>query len=222
MNTPTSETCSSTTPAAASNNGRSKPRGNGKRARRGPQPSTLGKQTSAEANRRAAVILEVLAGVRLPSEAAQALGISVTHYYILERKALQGLLASCERQPKGRRAPPVEKQLARLERELAQAQRECQRQAALVRATQRAVGLPAVASSAPPAKSSTRKRKDGASSGKRRRRRRRPTVRALRAAEALAKNSSLSAQGESLQQAVEDDASSARKPPADRSGGTES
>lgn len=220
MNTPASQTSSPTAPAAASNNGPSKPRGNGKRARRGPQPSTLGKQTTAEANRRAAVILEVLAGVRLPSEAAQALGISVNHYYILERKALEGLLASCERQPTGRRTPSAEKQLARLERELAQAQRECQRQAALVRATQRAVGLPATPSSEPPAKSSRRRRKDAASATKRRRRRR-PTVRALRAAEALAKNSSLSTEGESLQPSVQDKSSAARKPSTDRSGGTE-
>jgi hypothetical protein len=47
----------------------------------------LGNQSSAQANRRAALILEVLAGVRLPSEAAQALGVSVTHYYLMERGA---------------------------------------------------------------------------------------------------------------------------------------
>jgi hypothetical protein len=48
---------------------------------------------SVEAHRRAAVILEVLAGVRGPSEAATALGVTVSHYYVLERKALAGLVA---------------------------------------------------------------------------------------------------------------------------------
>ena len=57
------------------------------RAKRGRAASTLGNQSSAQANRRAALILEVLAGVRLPSEAAQALGVSVTHYYLMERGA---------------------------------------------------------------------------------------------------------------------------------------
>jgi hypothetical protein len=131
-----------------------------------------------------AAILEVLGGFRTPSEAAAALGISVSRYYLLERKALAGLLASCEPQPKGPREPSAEKKLAALERELATCRRECLRQAALVRATQRAVGLPAVPSRT--------KQKSGKTQGKAipSKRRRRPTVRALRAAETLRRNSS--------------------------------
>lgn len=216
MNTPASQTPASS--ATRSSSRASKSASNGKPAKRGGKPSTLGKTSSAEANRRAAVILEVLAGVRLPSEAAQALGVSVTHYYLLERKAMEGLLSACEPQPKGRGLPSAEKQLARLERELEQCRRESQRQAALVRATQRAVGLPAVASATPVAKSAGTK-KEGSSAGKRRRRRR-PTVRALRAAEALEKNSSLSADHDSLQQLVDETANSTGKAPTDRSGGT--
>ena len=170
----------------------------GKRPKRGCLESTLGKKTSVETNRRAAVILEVLAGLRLPSEAAQALDISVTHYYVLERKALEGLLAACEPQPKGPPGPSAEQQVERLTRELEQCQRECQRQAALVRATQRAVGLPAAASQEAPKKGSSRRK--GGNSGGKRRRRRRPTVRALRATAALAKNSSLSKGQNELQQ----------------------
>src|SRR6185437_11206452 len=43
---------------------------------------------SVQARRQAAAILEVLAGVRRPSEAAQALETSLPRYYLLERRAL--------------------------------------------------------------------------------------------------------------------------------------
>jgi hypothetical protein len=52
------------------------------------QPKTggvdLGRDTSREAKRVAAAILEVLAGARTPSEAATALAMSVPHYYQVE------------------------------------------------------------------------------------------------------------------------------------------
>ena len=180
---------------------------------------------TSEANRQAIIILEVLAGVRLPSEAAQLLGVSVTHYYLLERKALEAMLAGCQPQAKGRSTPSAHKQLARLERELAQCRHQCQRQAALVRATQRAVGLPPAAAASTPSKDAASKKKAGTSSGKRRRRRR-PTVRALRAAEALQKNSALSNSPQQVQ--PPGDANSALTPKSgvagsaaqDRSGGT--
>jgi hypothetical protein len=169
----------------------------------GRRASTLGTKTSAEANRRAAVILTVLAGERLPSEAAEVLGISVTHYYILERKALQGLLGACERKPQGPPGPTAEQQIVQLERQLEQARRQCQRQAALVRSTQRALGLPAT-SGGPPGKAKSKSKSSGDDNGKsagRKRRRRQPTVRALRAAETLARNSPLSNSTDELQQA---------------------
>lgn len=140
----------------------------------------LGQQASAEANRRAAGILEALAGVRSAPEVAAALGLSLPYYYLLERKALDGLVRACEAQPKGPPGPSAEEQLARVERELVQARRECQRLTALVRVTQRAVGL------APPAAGKDAKPGAGGPS----RRRRRPVARALRAADTLRKNSS--------------------------------
>jgi len=143
---------------------------------------------SEEASRRAAAILEVLAGVRGPSEAAAALRISVNHYYLLERKALAGLVSACEPQPKGPRGPGIEQQLARLERELDECRRECLRQAALVRATQRAVGLPLSPPAQPQGKVGKRKGPGHAKGAAARRRR--PTVRALRAAHTLRQNSS--------------------------------
>jgi hypothetical protein len=142
--------------------------------------SCLGQGRSAEACRRAAAVLEVLAGERTPQQAAAVLSMSVNYFYLLERKALQGLLRGCEPQAKGPPPPSAERKLAALECELARCRRECQRQAALVRATQRAVGLPA--SPAPEAP------KTGGKTGPRRRRRR-ATVRALRAAQIVRKNS---------------------------------
>ena len=159
------------------------------RSTKGPRTASghgsLGRDGSVEGHRRAAVILEVLGGLRTPSEAADVLKVSVTHYYVLERKALRGLVAACEPQPKGPRAPSAQQQLAALTRELAQCQRECMRQAALVRATQRAVGLPAATCAK--AKRAAQKSKAGVGTKPRRRK---PTVRALRAVEALRKNSS--------------------------------
>jgi hypothetical protein len=141
------------------------------------RPPRSSPSASSTAQRRAAVILEVLGGVRTVPEAARTLGICTNHYYLLERKALAGLVAACEPQAKGKRPDP-EKQLASIRQALERSERECQRQAALVRATQRALNLPAP----PPdrASSATARRKDGKP-----RRNRKKSVRALRAAENL-------------------------------------
>jgi hypothetical protein len=139
----------------------------------------VGQASSGEANRRAAAILEVLAGERTPSEAAQTLGVSLPHFYLLERKALEGLVRACEVQPKGPPPPSAAEKLALVEQQLAAAQREAQRLAALVRVTQRAVGLPAR-----PDKADV---KPAGGVGKRSRRRK-PSVRALRAAQTVRKN----------------------------------
>jgi hypothetical protein len=120
---------------------------------------------SREAKRLAAAILEVLAGLRTPGQAAEATGVSVPRYYQLEAQALTGLVRGCERQPKGRRretnaAAALAKENDRLKRELG-------RQQTLVRLAQRSVGL---SPPAPPTKG---------------RRKRKPTTRALVAARRL-------------------------------------
>ena len=155
-----------------------------------PTAGSLGQGVSALASQRAAAILEVLAGERTPQQAATVLSMSLPYFYILERKALEGLLKACEPQPKGPPPPGLERKLEALELELARCRRECQRQEALVRATQRTVGLP---TSSPP----TPKDKAGNKSGARRRRR--PAVRALRAAGTLRQNSSGSSSPVELQ-----------------------
>jgi hypothetical protein len=138
---------------------------------RGRQPGPgkdLGEGASAEARKRTTAILEVLAGTRTPTAAAEALGVSLPRYYLLEIQALQGMLVACEPRSMGR-GPSAESALAALRRECEQLQRECARQQALVRAAQRTIGLP------PPAPV-TKPERNG-----KKRRRRRPTARALRA-----------------------------------------
>ncbi len=127
---------------------------------------------SRDANRVAAAILEVLAGVRTPTDAAQALVISVPRYYQLEQRALEGLIEACEPRRKGR-MQTSESRVTALEKEVQRWQQESARQQALVRAAQRTIGL-----AAPAAKSVAK------TPGKKTCQRR-PTVRALRAAKVL-------------------------------------
>src|SRR5262245_43688431 len=153
-----------------------------KPSRRGKRPGTAPtpkEGASAKARRQAAAILEVLAGVRRPSEAAQVLGTSLPRYYQLEQRALAGLVAACEPAPRGPRQD-LQRQLARLEREKQRLARECDRQHALVRVAQRSLGLTLLAVK-------PGKEQEAASDGtpSKRRRNRQPSVRALKAARAL-------------------------------------
>lgn len=137
----------------------------GRKARPG-QPRIEG--GSREARLRAAVILDVLAGLCSPAEAARAVGVSLPRYYTLESRLLGQLVSACEDQPRGKRAGP-EKRIAELEREVERLRRECARKQALVRAVQRTMGINL------PEKRPLDKRK----------RPRRPTIRALKAAAVL-------------------------------------
>jgi hypothetical protein len=146
----------------------------------------LGQDHSREAQRWAAVILEVLAGGRTPTQAAQALSVSVPRYYQLETRALRGLVAGCESRPKGPRRS-ADRELAALRLQHERLQRELQRQQTLVRLAQRSLGLtPPPAPSAKPA------------AGKKRRRR--PTVRALSAAAHLQQQSEATSKEAALEE----------------------
>jgi hypothetical protein len=127
--------------------------------------------TSREAKRLAAVVLDVLAGSRTPPQAAEALGVSLPRYYQLEARALGGLVSACEGRPRGRR-PDLEAELAAVRKELERVKRELARSQSLVRLTQRTVGV----APPPPAKPGKRKRK--------------PVVRAMRRAEQLHRETS--------------------------------
>jgi hypothetical protein len=123
---------------------------------------------SREAKRLAAVLLDVLTGSRTPPQAAAALGISLPRYYQLEERGFRGLVAACEVRPRGRQTN-IETQLHTLTKQYERLKRELVRQQALVRLTQRTVGV------APPAPAKE--------TGKRRKTK--PRVRALRRAERL-------------------------------------
>jgi len=190
------ETTASHGGATAPRDGRAKPRPSAQspepagshgrcKNRKPPSYAELGRDAPSSAQRRAAAILEVLAGEQSAAEAARALGVSPMHYYLLERRALEALVAACVPRPKGPPGPRPEQELVRLRRQLQRSQRECQRQTALVRATQRALGF-SVAAREKPQKSKAKPQSDGPQ----RPRRRRATVRALRAAQSLRQNSS--------------------------------
>lgn len=144
--------------------------------RRG-RPAEPREPISREAQRFAAGILEVLAGVRTPTDAATAMGISVPRYYLWEQRALEALVAAC--QPRGAgKIVSSRCQILALEKEVGRLKQECARQHALVRAAQRTIGL------APPPAAKPATKAGGEAAGKRTRKRR-PAVRALKAAATL-------------------------------------
>ena len=126
---------------------------------------------AVEGRRRAAAVLEVLGGAKSPAEAAEALGITLATYYVLEGRALEGLIASCEPRARGRTAAPG-KTLVSLRRENDRLRQDLSRTQALARAVQRAAGV------SPDKETITVRRS-----------RRRPRARALRAAKTLATSS---------------------------------
>lgn len=100
-----------------------------------------GIEASAEARKYSCAILEVMGGLRGPREAAEALGVSLPRYYILEARALEGLVKALEPREKGRREPGAEARLAELTRERDRLKAELDRARALARMAQKAAGL---------------------------------------------------------------------------------
>jgi len=123
--------------------------------------------SSKEAKRLTAMILDVMAGVRTPQQAADALAMSLPRYYQVEARALQALLEACEPRPKGRQANPL-REIAQIKRENGRLRRDLGQQQSLVRMAQRAIGLN------PPAPPKAAAKTPG-----KRTRRRKPVVRAL-------------------------------------------
>ncbi len=118
------------------------------RARRSRAPSAAhGTRTgpravvaSDVARKTASLILEALTGVRTTQEAADALGVALPRYYVLETRALSGLVGALEPRSRGRQRGAAEHVLA-LEADVARLERELRRFQALQRASQRALGL---------------------------------------------------------------------------------
>jgi len=119
-----------------------------------------------ETKRRAAAVLEVLGGLRTPGEAAEILGLSLPRYYHLEARSLDAMISACAVGRPGRTADGYS--LRSLQRENERLRLELTRSQALLRATQRAAGIP----------EEERPRRDTE-------KKRRPQARALRVARAL-------------------------------------
>ena len=149
--------------------------------------------TLSQAQRFAATILEVLGGLRSPPEAAEALAVSLPRYYQLEARALEGLVAALAPRPQGKQ-PSLQNRIATLEKQLEVARRQCARQEALVRVTQRTLGLVTTAKASEPPRDARGRKK------------RRPSVRALKAARTLHTQSetknTVQTEAASLQQAA--------------------
>jgi hypothetical protein len=121
---------------------------------------------SEGARKWAATILQVLAGEWTPGEGALALGVSMARYYAVELRAIRGLVRGCEPRM-GKRSRRPEHELMEMKKHIGRLERDCARKQALLRASQRTVGIQ------PPAAKAKGKR------------RRRPAVRALKMAAVL-------------------------------------
>lgn len=124
-------------------------------------------QAGERARRLAALVLDVLGGNRSPGEAAQAMGLSVARYYVLEQRAVHGLVTACAAPPTRGPGTDPQRQVQRLEAENRRLTQALARQQAIVRSTQRALGL-------------TQPRPPQPAPGGKAKRKRRPMVRALR------------------------------------------
>jgi hypothetical protein len=146
-----------------------------KRPPKPPDPATEDPRIIAErAKLTAAVVLDVLAGNRSPGDAASALGLSVARYYVIEEQAINGLIAGCSPRQRGRQPDPG-KEIARMTTENQRLTQALLRQQALVRTSQRSLGV-ALPTKATPAATTP----PGRGKGKRQ-----PKVRALRAVKRL-------------------------------------
>lgn len=140
-----------------------------------PDPVEADPRAVAErAKLTAAVVLDVLAGNRSPGDAASALGLSVARYYVIEEQAINGLIAGCSPRQRGRQPDPG-KEIARITAENQRLTQALLRQQALVRTSQRSLGVTLPTKQTPATPGPT-----GRGKGKRQ-----PKVRALRAVKRL-------------------------------------
>lgn len=136
-----------------------------------PPPEAM---ASSQARRIAAVLLEVLAGLRATGSAAKELGITPMRFYQIEERAIGGLIAACEPRPSG--LPPERRdalELANLREQVRKQAQELNQTRSVLRTTRRQLG---VATAPEPIAVKPGTRKDGKPT---KAKVRRPTVRAL-------------------------------------------
>ena len=139
---------------------------------------------SDAARRTASLILEALSGIRTTQGAADALGVALPRYYVLETRALAGLVGALEPRSRGRQRGSAE-QIAALEGEVQRLERELRRFQALQRASQRALGLVGGATAQRGPRSTTRDTKAPSGAPPKRKRRPNRATRAERVAKGL-------------------------------------
>ena len=116
-----------------------------------PKVGTKALAGSEQARKAAAIVLESVCGLCSVEDASARLGVAVPRYYVLETRALQGLIEALEPRARGRQQTD-ESKLAALTRDHARLERDVRRYQALHRAATRAIGL-----APPPEKSSEAK-----------------------------------------------------------------
>jgi len=138
-----------------------------------PTMGVLTGEGTEDARKKAALILEVLAGVKRPSDASQVLGATLQAYYAWEAKALQAFVKALEPHGRGPRRRP-DTVIAELAREKKRLEQELARKGSFIRMAERAMGFGPLGRPKPDLQ------KNG-------RRKRRPDVRAVRAVALLRK-----------------------------------
>ena len=99
-----------------------------------------GLKGSRAARKAVAAILEALSGEIGTSEAAELLGVSLSRYYQLEARALQGMLGALEPKKRGIQKTP-EREILGLKAEKRLLEKELRRHQSLLRAANRSLGL---------------------------------------------------------------------------------
>jgi len=113
---------------------------------------------SKQAKRAMVAILEALAGTCGTTEAAERLSISLSRYYQLETRALQGMMAALEPRPRGRKKTPND-EIRALKAEIRVFERELRQARSLLRAASRSVGIKPLAKRAASKKKGARRRR---------------------------------------------------------------
>ncbi len=109
-----------------------------KRTKKKTGPETL--RGSRHARKTVAAILEALSGEIGTSEAAALLGVSLSRYYQLESRALEGMLMAMEPRTRGIQKTP-KREIQALQAEKKQLEQDLRRHQTLLRAANRSLGL---------------------------------------------------------------------------------
>ena len=95
---------------------------------------------SKTSRKQVAIILEALSGEIGTTEASEKMGVSLSRYYQLEARALEGMLKAMEPKKRGIQKTPA-REIGALKAEKQLLEKELRRQQSLLRAANRSMGL---------------------------------------------------------------------------------